>query len=121
MAMMRQALFPSPTLMQNTTIGVIATNAPLTKTQASKVAQMAHDGLARAIRPVHTPYDGDIVFAMATGSDSAIDKMGVEDLTLIGSLGAEVLSTAVCRAVRTATSLPGFPSHADFLSLDQRG
>jgi len=89
-----------------TTIGVVATDAVLTKTQANKMAQMAHDGLARTINPVHTMTDGDTLFALATGASGR-----TASLTLIGALGAEVMATAVLRAVRAATRLsgPGLP------------
>jgi L-aminopeptidase/D-esterase-like protein len=93
---------------QATTIGVVATNARLTKTQASKMAQMAHDGLARVIEPVHTPVDGDTIFALATG-----DLQGDADLLTVGSLGAQAISEAVLRAVRAATGIPGFPAARD--------
>ena len=95
----------------NTVIAVVATNAALTKTQASKVAQMAQDGLARAIVPAHTPYDGDTVFALATGARAA--EVGDDELTLIGSLAAEVLADAIVRAATQATSIPGFPAARD--------
>jgi L-aminopeptidase/D-esterase-like protein len=98
----------SPLTGQNTTIGVVATNARLTKTQATKVAQMAHDGLARAISPVHTPDDGDVVFALATGTATREADVGV-----IGSLAAEVMADAIVRAARAAKGLPGYPSAAD--------
>jgi L-aminopeptidase/D-esterase-like protein len=89
-----------------TTIGVVATDAVLTKAQANKMAQMAHDGLARTINPVHTMTDGDTLFALATGASGRSAS-----LTLIGALGAEVMATAVLRAVRAATRLsgPGLP------------
>ena len=89
-----------------TTLGVVATDAVLTKAQANKMAQMAHDGLARAINPVHTMSDGDTVFALATGASRK-----TAHLTLLGALGAEVMATAVLRAVRAATALsgPGLP------------
>ncbi|HIE30189.1 TPA: peptidase S58 family protein [Candidatus Poribacteria bacterium] len=77
----------------NTTIGVIATNAALDKEGVTKVAQMAHDGLAMTIRPVHTLYDGDTIFALSTGSQRA-------DLNTIGAVAAKVMSEAVLRAVR---------------------
>ncbi|MBE3131996.1 MAG: P1 family peptidase [Acidobacteria bacterium] len=92
----------------NTTIGVVATNARLTKAQANKVAQMAHDGLARAISPVHTPIDGDTVFALATGTRSE-----PADVLAIGALAADVMAEAIVRAVRAATSIPGFPAARD--------
>ena len=92
----------------NTTIGVIATNARLTQAEATKVAQMAHDGYARAIDPTHTPADGDTVFALATATHD-----GPAKLLTVGALAAEVMATAVVRAVMTATGLPGLPSASD--------
>lgn len=91
---------------QATTIGVIATDARLSKAQANKVAQMAHDGLARSVNPVHTMGDGDTLFALATGA-SGRDA----SVTLLGALAAEVSARAVLRAVRSATGLnqPGLP------------
>jgi len=91
-----------------TTIGVVATDAALTKTQASKVAQMAHDGLARTINPVHTAFDGDTLFALATGKSSK-----TANLTLVGALAAEAVAQAVLRAIRAARSIAGLPSAAD--------
>ena len=96
---------PTPPVGGNTTIGVVATNASLTKAQATKVAQMAQDGLARAIYPAHTPRDGDTVFSLATGSWS-----GSPDVTIIGALAADVVAEAILRAVRSAEGLPGLPS-----------
>jgi L-aminopeptidase/D-esterase-like protein len=92
----------------STTIGVVATDVVLTKAQASKVAQMAHDGLARTINPVHTAYDGDTIFALATGKSSK-----TANLTLVGALAAEAMAQAVVRAVRAARSIPGLPSASD--------
>jgi L-aminopeptidase/D-esterase-like protein len=92
----------------HTTIGVIATNATLTKTEATKIAQMAHDGLARTINPVHTASDGDTIFAAATCTHQA-----KADLTTIGAVAAEVMARAVNRAVLTATGIPGYPAHRD--------
>ena len=89
----------------NTTIGVVATNAALTKAQVTKVAQMAQDGLARAIYPAHTARDGDAVFSLATGR-----FIGTADVTLIGALAADVMAEAILRAVRLAKGLPGIPS-----------
>lgn len=91
---------------QATTIGVIATDARLTKAQAGKVAQMAHDGLARSINPVHTMGDGDTLFALATGASGR-----EANVTLLGALAADVTARAVLRAVRAASGLkqPGLP------------
>ena len=83
-----------------TTLGIVATDAVLTKAQANKLAQMAHDGFARSINPVHTMGDGDTIFAIATG---ALGRSA--NLTLLGALGAETTAVAVQRAVRAARSL----------------
>ena len=88
---------PAP-VAENTVIGVVATNARLTKVEANKVAQMAHDGLARAVRPAHTMYDGDTMFALATGEIPA-------DVNLIGAFAAEVTAAAIRDGVRSAASL----------------
>lgn len=95
----------------NSTIGVVATNATLTKVQASKIAQMAHDGYARSINPVHTMYDGDTIFALGTGTNPAIG-----DTTAIGALAADAMAQAVVRAVKQATSIPGYPAYRDLHS-----
>ena len=92
----------------NTTLGVVATNATLTKTQATRVAQMAHDGYARAISPVHTTVDGDLIFTLATGV-----RPGNVDVGVIGALAAEVMADAIARAARQATGLPGIPAVRD--------
>jgi L-aminopeptidase/D-esterase-like protein len=92
----------------STTLGVVATNARLDKAQATKVAQMAHDGLARSLEPVHTPWDGDTLFALSTGATD-IDAGPL----LVGPLAAEAVARAVVRGVRLATGLPAFPSAAD--------
>lgn len=96
----------------NTTIGVVATNAVLTRAQITKVAQMAHDGLARTIYPAHTPRDGDTLFGLATGTVPAGPDARA-DVTRIGALAAEVVAEAILRAVRNATGLPGFPAVSD--------
>lgn len=103
----RGVIQPGPA-REATTIGVIATNARLTKSQALKVAEMAHDGLARSIVPAHTPSDGDTLFVLATGDRAADSNLGA-----IGALAAEAVSDAIARAVRTARGLPGFPAAAD--------
>jgi len=89
----------------NTTLGIVATNATLTKAQATKMAQMAQDGLARTIYPAHTPGDGDTVFSLATGAWD-----GEANLFVIGALAADVMAEAILRAVRMAEGLPGIPS-----------
>jgi len=86
----------------NTVIGVVATNAKLTKAQAAKVAQMAQDGIARTIRPAHTMLDGDVIFALSSGARSA-------DVTTVGAFAAEVMAEAILRAVRSAKAAGGLP------------
>ncbi|MCJ2083747.1 P1 family peptidase [Methylobacterium sp. J-090] len=90
----------------STTLAVVATDAILTKAQARRLAVMAQDGLARAIHPVHTPLDGDVVFAVATGRVPLADPVG--DLARLGDAAARTLARAVAIGVFSATSLPGF-------------
>jgi len=106
-ALLRGELPTHPQPGSATTIGVVATDAVLTKAQANKIAQMAHDGLARSINPVHTMADGDTIFALATGQSGA-----VPNLTLLGAVAAEVTARAVLNAVLQAQSLegPGLPT-----------
>lgn len=87
----------------NTVIGVVATNAKLNKEDINKVAQMAHDGLARTIRPAHTMVDGDTIFALATGKKQA-------DVNIVGAFGAEVFAQAVLQAVYNAEPVAGLPT-----------
>lgn len=89
-----------PAVGSNTTIGVVATDAILTKPQAHRLAQVAHDGLARSIRPVHTPMDGDTLFALGTGTSGQ-----AADMMLLSTLAAEVTAMAVVNAVRAAKDL----------------
>ena len=88
---------------QNTVIGVVASNAALNKEQTNKVAHMAHDGLARTIRPAHTMLDGDTIFALSTGAFPA-------DENIIGAMAAEVFAEACLRAVRLARPAANLPS-----------
>ncbi len=92
----------------NTVLGVVATNVALDKAQATKVAQMAHDGLARTINPVHTPNDGDTIFAAGTGVIATRANHGA-----IGALAADVMAQAVLRAVMNARGIAGLPSYSD--------
>jgi L-aminopeptidase/D-esterase-like protein len=91
----------------NTVIGVVATNAGLTKDEANKVAQMAHDGLARAVRPAHTLFDGDTLFALSTGEKNV-------DVNIVGAFAAEVVAQAIVRAVLAAKAAGGLPAASDF-------
>jgi L-aminopeptidase/D-esterase-like protein len=90
--------------LTSTTIGVVATNAPLTKAQAQKMAQMAHDGVARAISPAHTPADGDTIFSLGTGRLDLPTDDG--RLGLLGALAAEAVADAIVRAATQAEGLP---------------
>jgi L-aminopeptidase/D-esterase-like protein len=94
---------PSATIGENTTLAVVATNARLTKVQATKIAQLAQHGLVRTIVPVHTIYDGDIIFALSAGSESA-------DFTALGIAAAEAMGEAVMRAARFASPMGGLPA-----------
>ncbi len=102
------ATLQTPRAGENTTLGVVATNATLTKTQATKVAEMAHDGFARAIYPSHTMGDGDTIFALATGG-----KAGDADVTRIGALASTVIAQAIVRAATQAKSIPDYPAIRD--------
>ena len=108
MAQVREGRGVELTAGANTTIGVVATNVAFDKTQMTKIAQMAHDGLARTIYPVHTPSDGDTIFAVATGTVQTRADHGA-----IGALAADVMAEAVMRAVMNARGLPGLPSYRD--------
>ncbi|PYS52025.1 MAG: peptidase S58 [Acidobacteria bacterium] len=99
---------PSGETPANTTIGVVATNAAFNKAEMKKIAEMAHDGMARAINPVHTMADGDTIFSMSTGTSKVR-----ADLSAIGALAAEAVSEAILRAVKKAKSVPGYPSYQE--------
>lgn len=111
-----QALPSDSRLGANTTLAVVATNARLDKAQAQRVAMMAHDGMARAIRPVHTPFDGDTIFALSTGriGERVADAMTV---ARVGAMAADCVARATARGVFAAESLgdsPGYRQvHAD--------
>jgi L-aminopeptidase/D-esterase-like protein len=104
--LLRRGLLRRPFGEPNTTIGVVATNARLNREQARKIAQLGHDALARCIRPVHTLFDGDTVFALAQGGVKS-------DLQIIGQLAETVLQQAIIRAVKSARSLGVLPAHRD--------
>lgn len=104
---MREHIFNPPSENESTVIGVVATNALLTKSQVQKVAQMAQDGIARAVNPSHTPYDGDTIFALSCGNIEV-------DMTLVGAMAAEAMSRAIRSAIRHATSLDGVKAMQDW-------
>jgi len=102
------ALAVRPRAGENTTIGLVATNAKLSKDEINRVALMADDGFARAIVPSHTNADGDTVFGLATGRWT-----GDADVTLVGALAAEAMADAIVRAATQATGIPGLPAARD--------
>ena len=110
MAQIRQGVgMPAGRAGENTTIGVVAANVNWTQAQATKVAQMAHDGLARAIRPVHMPFDGDTLFALGTGGRRVDARL----LGYIGALAADVTAQAIVSAILQAEGIEHYPAHRD--------
>jgi L-aminopeptidase/D-esterase-like protein len=94
---------PAASARENTTIGLVVTDATLTKPQAKRLAMIAHTGFARAIYPVHAPTDGDVLFAAATGEKPIEPLVG---LTELGTVAANVVARAIARGVYNATALP---------------
>ena len=92
--------------VENTTIGAIITNAAFDKSQLCKIADMAHNGYARSIKPLHTSADGDTIYALSVGNVKA-------DQDMIGTLAADVMSEAIIAAVKSAESAYGYPSHTE--------
>jgi L-aminopeptidase/D-esterase-like protein len=109
--------------IKNTTIGVVATDAILTKSQAQKIAQMAHDGMARAIRPAHTMFDGDTLFCLATGKKELPETPGIfkspwaQAMIEIGHAAADCVSRAILHSVFSARSLAGMTAFSDLEDL----
>ncbi len=110
---------PEMAVVQNTTIGIVATDAILTKVQAQKVAQMAHDGMGRAIRPAHTMFDGDTIFCLATGKKELVEHEGfflvpqAQALTEIGHAAADCMSRAIIHGILSARSIAGITAFCD--------
>jgi L-aminopeptidase/D-esterase-like protein len=99
-----RAMEAEPGFPASTVIGVVATNARLTKEEVNKVAQMAQDGIARVVRPAHTMFDGDTIFALSTGGQQA-------DVNVVGAYAAEMVAESIVRAVKIAESGGGLPSY----------
>ena len=93
----------------NTVLGVIATNASFNKTQLTKIAQMAHDGIARTVNPSHTMYDGDTIFALST------EKIEGFEVSIVGALAAEAMAEAIMRAVKKAERCGDIPASSDLI------
>jgi L-aminopeptidase/D-esterase-like protein len=106
--LIRSGTRPASRAGENTTLGVVATNARLTKAQVSRMALMADDGYARAINPSHTVNDGDTIFSLATARWD-----GEVNLTLVGALAAEAVADAIVRAATQATGVAGIPAARD--------
>ena len=106
------------TALGNTTIGVIAVTADLTVAEAKRIAIMAQDGLARAIRPVHTPFDGDALFVLATGQEALVEDEAMRPVALaaLGALAADCAARAIARGVWLAEGLDQMPAYRDLFS-----
>jgi len=108
---------PQPKAGENTTNAVVATNAKLNKTQLAKIAEMAHNGLARAIRPIHTMLDGDTIFVVSVGWDDRPEPDAIypaEAVDRYGTVAADLLVRAMIKAMKSATSIPGYPSYTEW-------
>ncbi|WP_182482392.1 P1 family peptidase, partial [Meiothermus taiwanensis] len=103
-------VFTDTFVRSNTVIGCVATNARLSKAQAQKVAQMAHDGIARAVFPAHTMFDGDVIFCLATGE---VEIAGPAELSRIGAVAADVFARALVHGVLHAHSVGGLVAYRD--------
>jgi L-aminopeptidase/D-esterase-like protein len=101
---------PPPPTGQNTTLAVVATDVPLNKSACQKIAQMAHDGMARAIRPAHTMFDGDTIFALSTGGLPSTPVVDPYLVTVLGAAAADVLATALVRSITETTPGADLPS-----------
>ena len=106
-----QRLRSAATAGQNTTIGVAATNAALSPAQARRLAIMAADGLSRAVRPIHTPFDGDVVFAVATGGKQG--EISPLELAFLGTVAADCMARAIGRAIWEAETLGDWLSYRE--------
>lgn len=95
--------------IDNTTIGIVATNAKLDKAQCTKISQMAHNGYAKAIFPIHTPHDGDTIFTISTGEVET-------DITLLGSLATEVVEKSIINAIKKADSIGKIRAYKDIVA-----
>lgn len=107
--MLRDGVRKRPVEMHHTTIGVVATNASFGKAELTRIAMMANTGAAKVVSPYHTPEDGDQLFAVSTRK-AEVDV----DVMSVGVLAAQIVATAIQRAVKMATSIPGFPAYRDY-------
>jgi L-aminopeptidase/D-esterase-like protein len=96
----------------NTTLAVVAVDAALTSAEAKRLAVMGQDGLARAVRPVHTPYDGDVVFAISAGTRPLTEPRALT-LARLGTIAADCIARAIARGVYEARAIDGVPAYRD--------
>lgn len=106
--LMKQGVRKGGFSIDNTTIGVVATNAKLSKSECKKISQMAHDGYAKSIFPIHTPHDGDTIFTMSVGEIET-------DITLLGSLAVEVVQKSIINAIKKADTVENIISYKDIV------
>lgn len=106
--LLNQVCDSKTSIVDNTTLGIVATNASLTKEQANKLAQMAQDGIARAVNPCHTMYDGDAIFTLSLGEKAC-------DITVLGSIAAELVANTILRAIQQAETTAGIPAIKDIV------
>ncbi|MGL4797348.1 MAG: P1 family peptidase [Paraclostridium sp.] len=106
--LMKQGVNKGGFNIDNTTIGIIATNAKLNKAQCKKISQMAHNGYAKAIFPIHTPHDGDTIFTISTGEIES-------DVTLLGSLATEVMEKSIINAIKNSEGVGEIPSYNEII------
>jgi L-aminopeptidase/D-esterase-like protein len=104
--------FDPPPPIEQTTLAVVATDAPLTVEQANHLASVAHDGLARTIRPVHTMHDGDTIFALSTAAGDGGARLSPAEVTRLGVFAVDAVERATLAAVRHATPMGGLPAAA---------
>lgn len=114
----RSAMIGAPTHSLNTTIGIVATDASLSKAQCGKVADVAHDGLARAIRPAHSMNDGDCIFSLSTGPEES--DLGVQAMNRILAAAAEVFAEACTGAILTTDDVGGPPAYRNLVAARRR-
>jgi L-aminopeptidase/D-esterase-like protein len=98
---------------ENTTLAIVATDADLSRVELKRIAIMAHDGFPRALRPVHTPFDGDIVFALSTGAKKLEAPFRAQEILRLGHMAADCVARAIARGVYEARSLGDTKSYKD--------
>jgi L-aminopeptidase/D-esterase-like protein len=98
---------------ENTTLAIVATDAELSRVELKRIAIMAHDGFARALRPIHTPFDGDIVFALSTGAKTIEAPFRPYEILRLGHMAADCIARAIARGVYEARSLGATKGYRD--------